>query len=293
MLSRGRKRPRLDDDAESLLDKVEVVLKDALPDPPGLFRVTQRLQQLHQAFEKRLVNCHVDNLTPHECLEFILRRRVRLAKVVKNDFEDEESEEEAADAKVKSERKEFVAQFQVGKDKLTLVIAAQRGPEPGSPQYTVEALLGAEDGEALLRAASWDQAKTLVHWPRWSAFQLRFGADRRSVLDFAKGVLLVSAFAELGRRFGSEASDSEDEIGAGLVSTLAICRMMVETALPMTFESFSAAAKPVPDSPEPAQKAEPVAAASAAGGKSSSDEGPGPMPQPAVGSTQDDPMNAD
>jgi len=197
------------------------------------------LHQLHSAVEQRLGDCSVDSLTPHEAVEFIFRRRVRLASIAKNDFE-EVSDDEASQsgnggaAKPRKTRRELVAHFRVGKERLTMTCWAEGTLGPESRYGAELRPAGATAGDAakpLLRCASWDQAASSVDLDAWESFRGRFGLDRRSAADFARAAVLLGIFAELRRKFAQEESDSEDGL-PGLVSTISICGMMAEALLP-------------------------------------------------------------
>jgi len=240
---RGRKRPRSCEDLENILERFEDALKYTSPDAQTLLVTAKRLSQLHAAVGRRLGDCFVDSLTPHEAVKFIYKRRVRLASIVKNDFEEDASDEEASlsgggngkgnASKPTRTRRELVAHFRVGKERLTLTCWAEGPPGPDS-RYCIELRPAVATGGAakpLLRSASWDKAESSVDWDAWEVLRSSFGADRRSAADFARGTVLLGIFAELRRKFAQEESDSE-EGSPGLVSTISICGMMAEALLP-------------------------------------------------------------
>lgn len=92
---RTRKRPRPNGgiNLEGLLIRCEAFLRETAPDAHTLLLAARKLQQLQAAAESRLAGCPVDGLTPHEALEFIYRKRVRLMRIVRNDFEDGSGDE--------------------------------------------------------------------------------------------------------------------------------------------------------------------------------------------------------
>jgi len=215
------------------------------PDAHALLLAAQRLHQLQVAVEKRLAACSVDSLTPHEAVEFIFKRRVRLVRIARNDFEDDgsggEGDSRSASAGSASKlpsatprgkaQRELVAHFQVGKERLTAVCRAE-GPHGPDSRYSTELRpTWGKGSEVLLRCASWDQAACAADWAAWEALRGRFAVDLRPTVDFARSVVLLGVFAELQRRFAREESDSEDE-SPGLVSTISICGMMAAAALP-------------------------------------------------------------
>eukprot|EP00927_Polykrikos_kofoidii_P074169 TRINITY_DN70141_c0_g1_i1.p1 TRINITY_DN70141_c0_g1~~TRINITY_DN70141_c0_g1_i1.p1 ORF type:complete len:393 (-),score=56.90 TRINITY_DN70141_c0_g1_i1:43-1176(-) len=88
----SRKRSRSSGDLEESLDVFWSSLRQAPAEASTLYQASLRLRQLQEAVEKRLVTCSVDILTPHEAVEFIFSRRVRLVKIVRNDFSEDEDE---------------------------------------------------------------------------------------------------------------------------------------------------------------------------------------------------------
>mmetsp|Transcript_28863 Transcript_28863/g.56444 ORF Transcript_28863/g.56444 Transcript_28863/m.56444 type:complete len:298 (+) Transcript_28863:119-1012(+) len=236
---RGRKRPRSGEDLEGILERFGDALTGTSADAHTLLVAAKRLHQLQLAVERRLCECSVDSLTPHEAVEFIYKRRVRLASIAKNDFE-EVSDEEASGSggngiasHPTKTRRELVAHFRVGKERLTMTCWAEGPPGPES-RYYAELKPAVATGDAvkpLLRCASWDQAASSTDLDAWEALRGQFAVDRRSAADFARSTVLLGIFAELRRKFAKEESDSE-EGSPGLVSTISICGMMAEALLP-------------------------------------------------------------
>lgn len=267
-------------DLDSLLSHVEAIVTKGQPDAQSLLQAQQRLQLLKVLVDKRLASCTVDSLTPHEAIEFIYRGRVRLVKVIKNDFDEDKDDDDDGDSddvgpkpaqpdgSNRKTRPELVVQFAVGRDRLVFACRSEgQGPES---RYSFELRLGASGrGDLLLRCASWDQAFTRVDWSAWEALRGRFEVDRRQVVDFTRGVVLHGIFAELNRRYAREESDSEAE-APGLVSTISICGMMSEAALPTSERQLAVQRVPadraagLPPMPPPAGAALPLAAAGAA-----------------------------
>jgi len=240
---RGRKRAR--SIGTGSLEEPLMVLQAFLEHAPGpshdahaLFQCRQRLQDLQDLVERRLMACAIESLTPHEAIEFIITRRVRLARVVKNDFEDndEESQDEkdqvnCEHADGKKDRRDLIAVFQVGRgERLTMVLRVE-GPSGPACRYSMELRLGVGRGESLLQCASWDQSLSEVGWQAWEELQARVAFDRRPVADFTRGVVLLGVLAALRRKFLKEESDSDVD-APGLVTSLSICGMMAEALLP-------------------------------------------------------------
>lgn len=264
MIHRGRKRYR-EESLDGLLDQLEELAAAAegagagqLADPQSLIVAMKRLQQLQANLEKRLAKCAIDNLTSHDAIRHIYRRRVRLVKVVINEFRsDSDAETDSASdqgtakkaladrASNSKARKKFVAKFMVGKEMVELICGAERPGQPeelgsggdslssrATPRFSCHLRLGDEAGGAvLLHCASWEPTGNSVDSSAWESLHGRFGSDKRLVLDFARDVVSLGVFAELQRKFAREESDSEDEI-PGLVSTLSRCAMLAESALP-------------------------------------------------------------
>merc|ERR1719401_2580461 len=106
-MPRQRKRARASSggDLEVVLERCDAMLAEAAPDACTLWLAVRRLQQLQASAERRLAGCPVDGLTPHDAVEYIYRKRVRLARIVRNDFEEEDSSgsEEGAAARAGEE----------------------------------------------------------------------------------------------------------------------------------------------------------------------------------------------
>jgi len=266
---RGRKRSRNDDDLDGLLDRFEASLKESPSNPHALLVTASKLQQLQVAVEKRLASSSVDGLTHHDVIEFIFRRKVRLLRIARNDFEESGSNDEDASlsagstSKLRSPRKKeapriLVAIFQVGRERLAVLCQAE-GAKGCDSRYSLQVRLTQASGQnvtVLLKCASWDEASSEVNCTAWEALRARFGLDKRPAIDFARGVVLHGVFTELRRRFSSEESDSEDEC-PGLVSTISICGMMAAGALP-TLEGrlLAGHGKAVPEEPSKASERE-------------------------------------
>lgn len=257
-LARGRKRA-LTDEVLGLLQRCEACLlaspADAHersgcvvpPDAHALLLAMERAQQLQAALATCLLACPIDRLTPHKAMEFIFQRRARVMKIKKNTFDvDAEEDDEELDGAATAgapERREVEVLFQLGKDRLAVLCVAGRASASGSSaegsvflgvaaRYTLEVrLVSHPKDELLLRCHSWNQAAGVVSVPSWEALRTRFQLDRRSAVDFARGLILLGVFPALNRRFARESSDSED--GApGVVSTLSVCEMMAGALLP-------------------------------------------------------------
>jgi len=249
-LARSRKRGRQEGDLESILELFEAQLAGAIqlrpPDPHALLLAIQRLQALQGTVEKRLEHCTIDSLTPHDVVEFIFGRRVRLVSIMKNDFGADVSTDDDDDdksgslslapgskpvaAKTPPPFRRLLVHFQVGRERLVAECRAE-GPRGDGSCYAFLVRLVQPHQALLLRCVSLDQSSGFVAWDEWEGFRTRLDLDKRPVVDFARGVVLVGMFGELRKRFGRQESDSEDE-GPGLVSTLSVCGMMAAAMLP-------------------------------------------------------------
>lgn len=62
-------------------------------DAHGLLQASRDLRKLQTWVEKRLARCTIDCLTPHEVVEFVYRRWVRVPRIERNDFEADDDRE--------------------------------------------------------------------------------------------------------------------------------------------------------------------------------------------------------